>query len=133
MARTVKRGAAAALLRQAQEFLASARDNFAAGRLNAAGFDAVQALINANDALTAHFLGTCASLDRREAVRLHVDVVRILGDSSQRDILRRSLDQRSEFSYLGKSVSRPQAERVVKDAARFFEWVRRAVGPARRA
>jgi len=64
----------------------------AAGRLNVAGFDAVQSLINANDALTAHFLGTIASLDHREAVRLHVDVVRIVGDASQRDVLKGALD-----------------------------------------
>ena len=69
MARAVRREAAAAFLRQAEEFLASARDNFAARRFNAAGFDAVQALVNANDALTAHFLGTRASMDHREASR----------------------------------------------------------------
>lgn len=132
MARAVKREAVAAFLRQAEEFLASARDNFAARRFNAAGFDAVQALVNANDALTAHFLGTRASMDHREAIRLHVDVVRILRDPSQREVLARGLERRSDFGYLGKSASRPQAELVVKDATRFLEWVRRALGSPRR-
>lgn len=131
MARTVKRETSGAFLRQAAEFLESARVNLAAARPNAAGFDAIQAFISANDALTAHFLGLCASMDHREAVRLHVDVVRILGDSSQRDALKRSLDQRSEFGYLGKPVSKVQAERVVKASARFYEWVRRALGQTR--
>ncbi len=119
-------------LRQAEEFLDSARQNLDAGRPNVAGFDATQALINANDALTAHFLGLCASMDHGEAVRLHVDVVRILRDSSQRDVLKRSLDQRSAFGYLGKRMSKAQAERVVKAAARFYEWARRRLEPTRR-
>ena len=129
MARTVKREASAGYLRQSEEFLESARSNFEKRRYNAAGFDAVQSLINANDALTARFLGAVASLDHREAVRLHADVVRILGDASQRDVLKRDLDERSAFGYLGVAASRAQAERVLRDAARFLQWVRRTVGP----
>ena len=127
MARTVKREAAAAFLAQAREFLESARSNLEESRYNAAGFDAAQSLINANDALTAHVVGAVASLDHREAIRLHVDVVRILGDASQRDVLKRDLDARSAFGYLGARVSRVQAERVLRDAARFLEWVRRTI------
>lgn len=128
MARAVRRKDAEGFLRQAEEFLASARDNLAAGRYNAAGFEGVQSLINANDALTAHFLGTVASLDHREAVRLHVDVVRILGDASQRDILKDALDERSAFGYTGHRVSKAAVEKTVGHAARFLEWVRRALG-----
>ena len=127
MARTVKREAAAGFLRQAEEFLESARGNFEERRYNAAGFDGIQSLINANDALTARFLGAVASLDHREAVRLHADVVRLLGDASQREGFKRDLDQRSGFGYLGVSASRAQAERVLRDAARFLEWVRRTL------
>lgn len=129
MARTVRREAAAGFLAQAREFFDSARSNFEGRRYNAAGFDAVQSLINANDALTAHLLGTVASLDHREAVRLHVDAVRILGDATQRDVLKRDLDERSMFGYLGARVSRSQAERVLRDAARFLDWVRRSLEP----
>jgi len=131
VARAVRREAAEGFLRQAEEFRASARDNLGAGRLNAAGFDAVQSLINANDALTAHFLGTVASLDHREAVRLHVDVVRIVGDATQRDVLKGALDERSAFGYLGKRASRASVEKVLRDAALFLEWVRRATGGRR--
>ncbi len=127
MARTVRHEATSAFLGQSGEFLESARRNFEEKRYNAAGFDAVQSLINANDALTARFLGAVASLDHREAVLLHADVVRLLGDASQREVLKRGLDQRSIFGYLGTSASRSQAERVLRDAARFFEWVRRTL------
>ena len=70
-----------------------------------------------------------ASLDHREAVRLHLDVVRSIGAPSQRDVLKRDLELRSTFGYLGVSASRAPAERVLRDAARFIEWVRRALGP----
>jgi len=125
MARTVRREAAAGFVRQAEEFLESARRNFEERRYNAAGFDAVQSLINANDALTAHFLGAVASLDHREAVRLHADVVRLLGDASQAEGLKRALDERAAFGYLGVAASRARTERVVRNAARFLHWVRR--------
>jgi len=128
MARTVRPAAAGSFLRQAEEFLASARRNFEERRYNAAGFDAVQSLINANDALTARFLGAVASLDHREAVRLHADVVRILGDASQAKVLKRALDERSAFGYLGEPATRARAERTVRDAAQFFEWARRTLG-----
>ena len=127
MARTVKREAATGFLRQAEEFMESARGNFEKRRYNAAGFDAIQSLINANDALTARFLGVVASLDHRKAVRLHADVVRLLGDAAQREIFKRDLDQCSGFGYVGVSASRAQAERVLRDPARFLEWVRRTL------
>lgn len=131
MARTVRAAAAAAYLGGAEEFLESARRDFEERRYNAAGFGAVQCLINANDALTARFLGAVASLNHREAVRLHADVVRLLDDASQRDSLKRNLDLRSAFGYLGIRASKDQAERALRDAARFLEWVRRNLGPGR--
>lgn len=129
MARTVRLEATAGFVRQAEEFLQSARTNFEEERYNAAGFDAVQSIINANDALTARFLGAVASLDHREAVRLHADVVRLLGDASQAEGLKRALDERSAFGYLGVVASRERTERVVRIAARFLEWVRRTLDP----
>ncbi len=128
VAASLRRETAAAYLRQADEFLESARRNFEERRYHAAGFDAVQSLMNDNDALTARFLGTVASLDHREAVRLHAGVVRILGDASQRETLKRDLDQRSTFGDLGVPASRAQAERVLRDAARFLQWVGRSLG-----
>lgn len=131
MAWTVKREATAGYLRQAEEFLEAARRSFEGRAYNAAGFLAIQSLINANDALTSRFLGAVASMDHQEAVRMHVDVVRLLGDASQKDVLKRDLDQRFAFGYLGVSASRAQAERVLRDGARFLEWVRRTVRPER--
>lgn len=128
MARTVKSAAVGAYLRQAEEFLETAHACFEARRYNAAGFNSIQALINANDALTARFLGAVGSLDHREAVKLHSDVVRVLGDASHKDLLKRNLDSRSAFGYLGVSASRAETERAIRDAARFVQWVRTSIG-----
>jgi HEPN domain-containing protein len=127
VAKETRKTEAGGYLGQAREFLESAIDNMNNGRFNAAGFDATQSIINANDALTAHFLGMRASADHMEAVRLHVDVVRVISDSSCRGILKNALDMRSAVGYLGKPVSRSEAESLTRDAARFLEWTKKYV------
>jgi len=121
--RKVKKSEASAYLRKAREFLASARDDLKKGRHNAAGFDATQSIINANDALTIFFLERRASADHREATRLHIDVIKTIKDSTKRELLKKSLDMRSEAGYLGKTISKKDSERLVKDAISFLGWV----------
>lgn len=123
MVRKVKRSEAPGYLNKAKEFLASAQDDLERGRHNAAGFNATQSMINANDALTVFFLEQRASTDHREAVRLHVDVIKTIKDGKKREILKRSLDMRSEAGYLGKTISKKNSERLVRDAVSFLGWV----------
>lgn len=111
-------------MRQAGEFLASAEDNIAKGRYNAAGFDAIQSIVNSNDALTIYYLGVRGSRDHKEAYRLHVDVVRILNDASCRDILKQSLDMRPVAGYLGKDLSEADANMLVRNALKYIVWVK---------
>jgi HEPN domain-containing protein len=129
VARKVKRSDASAYLKKSREFLASARDSLKKGRFNAAGFDATQSMINANDALTVFFLEKRASTDHGEAVRLHVDVIKTIKDGAKRVMLRRSLDLRSEAGYLGKAISKKNSERLVKDAVSFLGWVEKYLKP----
>jgi uncharacterized protein (UPF0332 family) len=121
--RKVKKSDAAGYLTKAREFLASAQDNLKKERCNAAGFDATQSMINANDALTVFFLEQRASTDHREAVRLHVDVIKTIKDGAKREMLKRSLDMRSEAGYLGKNISKRNSMRLVRDAVSFLGWV----------
>ena len=127
MVRKVKRSDASAFLQKSKEFLASARDNLKKERFNAAGFDATQSMINANDALTVFFLERRASTDHREAVRLHVDVVKTIKDGSKRQVLKKSLDLRSEAGYLGRAISKRNSETLVKSAVSFLGWVEKYV------
>ena len=127
MVRQVRKTEAKDYLEQSGEFLDSAIDNINKNRFNAAGFNAIQSMINANDALTIFFLETRASKDHKEAVRLHVDVVRIINDSSCRNILKHALELKSTAGYLGKSVSKREAGTLIRDATRFLEWAKRYV------
>jgi HEPN domain-containing protein len=127
MVREVSKREASGYLKQADEFLASAQENLVKGRFNAAGFNAIQAIVNANDALTIYFLERRASKDHREAVKLHVDVVKIINDSSCRSIIKNALDARSAVGYLGKPTSKKEAEKLVRPAIKFIEWVRRHI------
>lgn len=127
MVKEVAKSEAVNYLRQADEFLDSARDNLAKNRFNAAGFDAIQAMINANDALTIYFLGKRASRDHKEAVRLHIDVIRVTNDSSCRNILKGALDMRSAVGYLGSQISKGNAERLISSAIKFVGWVKKYV------
>jgi len=86
MVRKITKSEATDYIKKADEFLSSAQDNLIKRRFNAAGFEATQAIINANDALTIYFLEQRASKNHREAIKLHLDVVRVINDSSGANI-----------------------------------------------
>jgi len=114
-------------LAQAEEFLASARQSMESNRYNATGFNAVQAMINANDALTIFYLEQRASADHREGIKLHADVVKIINDGSQRERLKEAMQLRSDVGYMGTSVSKNDAERILRRATQFIAWVKKYV------
>lgn len=127
MAKDVRRSDALRYLRQAEEFQASARQNMGAERFNAATFNAVQSMINSNDALTVYFLEKRASADHREGLKLHADVVKRINDGSQRSKLKDALDLRSQAGYLGESISKAKAEKTLRLATQFLNWVKQYV------
>jgi len=124
MVKEVRKSESSSFIKQAEEFLELAKKGFERGFYNPAGFNAIQAIINANDAICVHHLGRRASTDHREAVRIHTDLIRILNDASQKRRLAGALEQRSEIGYLGKPVSKAAAEKLLKDAIIFIEWVK---------
>ena len=124
MAKEIKRSDAGRYVCQAEEFLAAAKQSLASGMNNAAAFNAVQAMINANDALTIFYLGQRASADHWEGLKLHADVVKILNDGSQRDKLKGAIDLRSHAGYLGDIISKGDAEKMVRYAVQFISWVK---------
>jgi len=114
-------------LEQSKEFLSSALDNLNKNRANAAGFNAIQAIINANDALTVHFLGRRASKDHREAISLHTDVIKAIHDDFGRGIVKEALDKRSAVGYVGKKLSVSDAKSFVDKAIKFVGWVEKKI------
>lgn len=127
MAKEVSKSEAGSHLRIAGEFIDSAIDNINKNRFNAAGFYAIQSIINANDGLTVRFLGQRASKDHKEANRLHVDVIKIINDNACRGILKNSLEMRADAGYTGRGLGKGNARTLVKNAFKFLEWVKRYV------
>lgn len=125
MVKEIRKSESSAYIEQAEEFLEIAKKGFEKGFYNAAGFNAIQAVINANDAICIRILGRRATTGHREAVKLHADLIRTINDSSQRRRLSKALEKRSEAGYLGKPISKDVAERLLKDAVVFIEWVKK--------
>ncbi len=125
MVKEIRKEEADSYLKKAEEFLEEAKESFLKNRFNVAGFNAIQTVINANDALTITILGKRASMDHREALRIHTDAVRVINDSSCRRILKDSLDSRTEVGYSGRMISKASAESLLRDAVRFLGWVKR--------
>ena len=113
---------------QSDEFLQSAHENITAERYNAAVFCAVQAMINANDAFTIHYLEKRASADHRECLKLHADAAENVKDHSQKNRLKGALNQRSQAGYMGEWMSKSEANKILRHAAQFLVWVKDKIG-----
>jgi len=118
----VSKSEAANYLKKSQEFLEEAREALLNQRFNAAAFNAIQSIINANDAFTISLLGKRASKDHQEAMRTHIEAIRIINDTHHKQTLKDALDSRSDIGYTGKLVKQPSAENLIKKAVRFLEW-----------
>ncbi len=127
MVKEIRKKEAFQYIKQAEEFLTSAKQILENKRYNAAGFNAIQSMINANDALTIYFLERRASKDHREAIKMHIDVIRIINDRSQRNRLKEALDLRSYVGYLGTPISKRDAEKLVRSATQFILWVKKYI------
>ncbi len=127
MVKEIRKKEAFQYLSQADEFLASASQNLLEKRYNAAGFSAIQSMINANDALTIYYLERRASKDHREAIKMHVDVVKIINDGSQKSRFKEAMDKRAYVGYLGTPVSKKEAEKLLRTATQFLIWVSKYV------
>jgi uncharacterized protein (UPF0332 family) len=125
MVKEINKSESHSYIKQAEEFLEMAKKGFENELYNAVGFNAIQAIINANDAICIYFLGRRASTDHREAIKLHTDIIRITNDASQKRRLSDSLEMRTEMGYLGKTTSKNIAEELLKDAIIFIEWSKR--------
>lgn len=122
MVKKVTKSTSSSYIKQAEEFLELAKKGFERNLYNASGFNAIQAIINANDAVCVHLLSRRASTDHREAIKIHMDLVRTINDASQKRRLSNALEKRAEIGYLGKTTSKKVAEQLLKDAIVFIEW-----------
>ncbi|MCX6814140.1 MAG: hypothetical protein NTY20_00600 [Candidatus Aenigmarchaeota archaeon] len=111
MARELDKEEAKNYLKKAEEFLEESKDAMIKSRFNASGFNAIQSIINANDALTIYIAGIRASKDHRDAIKTHIETLRSINDSYGKRVLINALEKRSEVGYSGKDVSKALAEK----------------------
>jgi len=123
MVREMRKDLAKNYLIKAEEFYASALENFQKRRFDAACFDASQVIIMANDGFCIAILGKRASKDHREAVTLHLEAARLIADTTKKEIVSIGLDQRSEFGYTEKKAKEEDAHKLLVRAKRFVDWV----------
>src|SRR3989338_8483118 len=88
-------------------------------------FNATQSIINTNDAFTVYTINKRATKDHREALFLHKEAIKKIGDSSKLDIVQKGLELRESTEYdVRKTISKNDAEILVKKEERFLNWVK---------
>lgn len=124
MVREVRKEMARSYLMKAEQFYASALENFQKRRYDAACFDASQSIILANDCFCIAILGKRAGKNHREAVTLHLEAGRVISDMTKKEIVSIGLDQRSEFGYTEKTAKEEDAHKLIVRSKRFVDWVK---------
>jgi len=109
-------------LKDAIEFLESARRNLEEGRYKSALLNSGDAAIAANDALTIFLLGKVGSRDHQEAVMLHKEAGIKLNENKS-DILQNLIAERHRKGYRVFVVSKSLAETDVRSAFKFVNWI----------
>ncbi len=110
-------------LRDAEEFLASSKDNLNIGRFKASLDHSIDAVIASNDAFTIYFIEQVASIDHHEAITLHKLAGQKISENRANDIAE-LLEERHRKTYRTVSVSKDLAELMLKKSTRFLEWVK---------
>ncbi len=109
-------------LRDALEFLESAKRNFEERRYKSALLDSGDAAIASNDALTIFFLEKVASRDHQEAFSLHKEVGKRINEN-RLSILQNLITTRHQKGYRVVIVSKALAEENMRNAVKFVNWV----------
>lgn len=109
-------------IKDALEFLESAKDNLDKGRFKASVDNAVDAVIAANDAFTISLIQQMPTSDHQEAVRLHKEAGKKISTNLS-SILKELLDLRHQKTYRPVIVSKATAEEALRKSISFVRWV----------
>ena len=112
-----------ARLRDAEEFISSAKDNLNVNRFKASLDHAIDTVIAANDAFTIYFIGQVASIDHHEAIKLHKLAGQKISENRANEIAT-LLEERHRKTYRTYPVTKNLAEITLKKAERFLDWIK---------
>ena len=110
-------------LKDADEYIQSAKENLEKQRTKACLDHAIDAVIAANDAFTIFMIEEIASTDHREAIALHKEAGKKISENKSSD-LALLLEERHRKSYRPVTVTSQLAEIDLNKAIKFVEWVR---------
>jgi hypothetical protein len=114
---------ARAHLAKAAEFLASAEENIAAERYNAATSDAVISGINSKDAICLKLTGKTAKTENHQTATVELRKAGGIGPSTA-VTLGRLLSKKTQSQYQTNPISKTDAERAVKQARTLHDQAR---------
>lgn len=109
-------------IKDALEFLESAKDNLEKGRFKASVDNAVDAAIAANDAFTISLIQQMPTSDHQEAIRLHKEAGKKIS-ANQSLVIKQLLDLRHQKTYRPVAVSKATAEDALGKSIMFVRWV----------
>lgn len=110
-------------LKDAEEFVKSAKDNLEKERYKASLDHSVDAVIAANDAFIIFFIEQIPSLDHNEAISLHKEAGKKINENKASEIAL-LLEERHRRTYRSVPVSKDLAEITLKKSIRFLDWVK---------
>lgn len=113
-------------IKDAEEFLESAKINLEQRRFKASLDHSVDATIAANDAFTIYFIEEVASTDHLEAIRLHKLAGQKINENKASKIAS-FLEERHKRTYRCASVTKNLAEGYLQEAEKFIRWVKEKI------
>jgi uncharacterized protein (UPF0332 family) len=113
-------------LKRAEECYHAAKNSFEAEEWNAATISAIHACIAASDAMCIYFLGKRnASENHNEATALFKTIKADDEEiNTNANRISRTLDIKNMAEYEDRLVFKTEAEKILKDCERFFEYVK---------
>lgn len=125
--RDVAKALYANYLKKAEECLHAAKNSLASQKWNAAVINAIHSCISAGDAFCVYFLG------KRYAGEFHDDAVKLfmtvknnderINENANRFL--RIIRIKNMAEYEERLVYRAEAEKILKDCERFFEYIKK--------
>jgi uncharacterized protein (UPF0332 family) len=110
-------------LKDAEEFIKSAKENLDSERYKASLDHSIDATIAANDAFTIFFLEQIPSTDHKEAISLHKEAGKKISENKV-DEISSLLEERHRSTYRPVTITKNHAELNLKKANRFLDWVK---------
>lgn len=109
-------------LDDALDFLDTAKEAFEKNKFKVCLMNAGDAAIAANDAFTIYFIEQKASLDHREAFKLHTQAGQKINENNI-NLLKSLIEHRHAEGYRCTTVSKNLAKEMINNAIKFISWV----------